>query len=284
MIRERKRKRESNNHRLSILNFILILLRITLKFIFNPNKIIIKLKEKKQLFYNRILNHLWSSQAYILKNLPDTNLKFYRSNYDIIQLEHQVGRYLNMKKIVTEIKNEGIDGDIVEFGTWQGLGLMILNQCFGKHNRKLIGIDSFKGLPETSTTWLKGQFNNTSLKYAYQNISTYTINEDSFRLIKGWFNDKSVAKSLYKETTSVSLVHFDADLGSSTTQALNMIEPYLKNRIQPIFFLFDDWGCQQDEVPDAFLNWLLIAQNTYNFKAHKFSTTKLTRYYKITFN
>ena len=195
-----------------------------------------------------------------------------------------VGRYLNMKDIVNEIKKDNIEGDIVEFGTWQGLGLLILNLCFGYHKRKLIGIDSFEGLPETSTIWNKGAFNDTTLNLALQNISINALNKESFKLIKGWFNDKYVSEALYKETNNICLIHFDADLGSSTTQALKIIEPYLKNRSNPIYFLFDDWGCHQDEVPEAFLGWLTTAQNTFNFKAYKMSTTRLTRYYKIVFN
>jgi len=234
--------------------------------------------------YQGQLNQLWGDQEYILKNLPNVDANFYQSNIHIVELEHQVGRYLNMKDIINEIKREDIEGDIVEFGTWRGLGLLIINLCFGKHDRRLIGIDSFEGLPESSTIWKKGAFANTSLNFTHQNISTKSSNRDSFTLIKGWFNDKSVSDSLCKETNSIALIHFDADLGSSTTEALKVIEPYLKNRIEPIFFLFDDWGCNQDEVPDAFLNWLAIAQLTYNFQAYKISTTRLTRYYKIIFN
>jgi hypothetical protein len=189
-----------------------------------------------------------------------------------------------MKDIITEIKKDDIDGDVLEFGTWQGLGLLIINLCFGNHNRKLIGIDSFEGLPETSTVWEKGQFNNTTLNLTQKNIATNSSNKESFKLIKGWFNDKSVSQSLYKETNNIALIHFDADLGSSTTQALKIIEPYLKNRSKPIYFLFDDWGCHQDEVPDAFFDWLKTAQLTYKIQALKMSTTRLTRYYKIIFN
>lgn len=139
-------------------------------------------------------------------------------------------------------------------------------------------------MPESSTIWTKGEFNNTTLNLTIQNINKNSSNKDSFVLIKGWFNDLAVSESLYKETNNICLIHFDADLGSSTIQALKIIEPYLKNRINPIYFLFDDWGCHQDEVPDAFLEWLITAQNTYKLQAQKISTTKLTRYYKIIFN
>jgi hypothetical protein len=243
----------------------------------NPNKIIIFIKR----YY---LNLLWQDQKYILTNLKNSNLDFYKSNFTIRELEHQVGRYLNMKKIVNEVKKEKIDGDILEFGTYQGLGLLMLNLCFEDNNRKFIGIDSFEGLPHSSTVWEKGAFHDTSMQLTFKNIAKNSSNIASFKLIKGWFNDKFVSDSLYKCTNNLCIVHFDADLYSSTITALKIIEPYLKNRKKPIFFLFDDWGCNQDEVPEAFFDWLSIAQTFYNFQIKKVSTTKMTRYYKLTFN
>lgn len=283
-------QRVRNNVKLSIPRFQFLseiirrILRPLWLCLTNPKKIISFINLKKQSVYNSQLNRLWSEQNYILANLPKSNSEFYHANKHIVELEHQVGRYLNMKDIITEIKKDDIDGDVLEFGTWQGLSLLIINLCFGKHNRKLIGIDSFEGLPETSTIWKKGDFNNTTLNLAQKNIATNSSNKESFKLIKGWFNDKSVSDSLYKETNNLALIHFDADLGSSTTEALKIIEPYLKDRSKPIYFLFDDWGCHPDEVPDAFVDWLKSAQITYKLKALKMSSTRYTRYYKVIFN
>ena len=79
------------------------------------------------------------------------------------EAEHQIGRFLNMQKVLNEIEINNIRGDIVEFGTWQGQGLMLFDIALSKKTqRKLIGIDSFEGLPETSTIWKKGDFSNTS--------------------------------------------------------------------------------------------------------------------------
>ena len=104
----------------------------------------------------------------------------------------------------------------------------------------------------------------------------------SVELIKGWFSDKTVREKLTSICKEITIVHFDADLGSSTTQALYLIEPYLLNRTRPIYFLFDDWGCHPDEVPDAFLTWLSSVSKTFNLEAHKVFSTRFTRYYKIT--
>lgn len=80
------------------------------------------------------------------------------------EAERQIGRFLNMQKVLNEIEKNNISGDIVEFGTWQGQGLMLFDIALStKTQRNLIGIDSFEGLPETSTIWKKGDFSNTLL-------------------------------------------------------------------------------------------------------------------------
>ena len=259
-------------------------MRLIVFYVANPKKIISTYKTKIKSYEDNLLNSHWRNSRHILANLPKVNSEFYKQNIKLSEVEHQVGRYLNMKDIISEIKKENIEGDVLEFGTWQGLSLLILSKLFADSNRKFIGIDSFEGLPETSTIWTKGAFSNTTYNLALQNISEHCFNKQSFKLIKGWFNDKSVADSLYNETSNICLIHFDADLGSSTSQALKIIEPYLKNRNKPIYFLFDDWGCHQDEVPESFLEWLKTKQFIYNFSAHKISTTRLTRYYKIIYN
>ena len=103
------------------------------------------------------------------------------------------------------------------------------------------------------------------------------------RLIKGWFDDPEVAKNLYKVVEDVAIVHLDADLGSSTLQALKVLEPYFQKRTQPMFLLFDDWGCHPNEVPEAFNTWFDGARTRYNVKADMVCYTNLTRYYELKF-
>jgi hypothetical protein len=230
-------------------------------------------------------NSLWRDQDYILSNLESANGDFLEKYAHIPELEHQVGRFLNMKQICKEISDNQITGDIVEFGTWTGTGLLLLSRCFpsNENNRKFIGIDSFEGLPESSTIWIKGDFSDTSYDRANDNISKKIGKDKSFKLIQGWFNDSSVADGLRNETQNIALVHFDADLYSSTLQALSLIEPYLIDRKMPIYFLFDDWGCHPKEVPIAFCSWRDANSRKYGFRTEKMSSTRYTRYYKLSF-
>lgn len=251
-------------------------LRSVYRIIFKPNK-------------EYQLNERWADMDYIL-NSTDFNPEFLQANKKVIELEHQIGRFLNMQKVFKELEggDQIIKGDIVEFGSWQGLGLIYFARLLGSNpnNRRLIGIDSFEGLPHDSTIWKKGDFANTELNFVASNFFKYApinFNKEFFFLIKGWFSDTTVRDYLHSRVNEIALVHFDADLYTSTKEALALIEPYLKDQVDPIYFLFDDWGCHQDEVPDAFYEWLGEINTRQKITAIKLSSTKLTRYYKLLF-
>ena len=112
-------------------------------------------------------------------------------------------------------------------------------------------------------------------------LNNSELKSENLFLIKGWFNDIEVKNKLYEITDTIAIVHFDADLYSSTIQALSLIEPYIFKNNDIIYFLFDDWGCHQNEVPDAFYFWLQEFRKKQTFKLEKVATTKLTRYYKL---
>jgi len=230
---------------------------------------------------SRRLNKKWSSLQYIVQQ-KDFTAEFQKENAKIQEIEHQVGRFINMQKVFSQLSVEE-PGDVLEFGTWQGLGLILFSRLLGQNiqNRKLIGIDSFEGLPHDSTIWKKSQFNNTSLQTAKDNFERYgdkRFNRQQCSFVKGWFNSKETVVAIKNLTKSIEVIHFDADLGSSTREALALIQPILENRKAPTFFLFDDWGCHPDEVPDAFFEWLEAYRKKNPVEVVKFSSTRFTRY------
>jgi hypothetical protein len=101
-------------------------------------------------------------------------------------------------------------------------------------------------------------------------------------LIVGRFDSKHVKEMLIQHK-NIALFHFDADLGSSTLEALSLAETYLSDRTKPIYYLFDDWGIHPDEVPDAFNTWYSKSKAKYGINATKISSTRFTRYYRIDF-
>ena len=65
---------------------------------------------------NVVLNEKWSNMEYIL-NSTDFNIAFLKQHTNVQELEHQVGRYLNMKEIIEKIDSSDpaykIDGEII---------------------------------------------------------------------------------------------------------------------------------------------------------------------------
>lgn len=269
-----------------VLQFLRRLTRIT------PNAIVRRVLAYKRALGNAHLNRLWLDQDFIHANMHLMTKCYLEANREVQEVEHQVGRYLNMREVVREIAAKDVGGDIVEFGTWQGQGLIFLGNLFSESGRgrpghahagrKFWGIDSFEGLPESSTIWTKGAFKNTGLDIVKGNLDRRFPGEEfQSELVKGWFSDNRVKEALYAGCKKICLVHFDADLGTSTTDALKIVEPYVLRQESPMYFLFDDWGCHPDEVPDAFFDWFLGIQEVQKFQLTKLASTRFTRYYRL---
>lgn len=227
------------------------------------------------------INYLWVARRFSI-NYYELSNQNYKNFSHIPEAEHQIGRLINLEKIVKTIRDENIPGDFIEFGTFQGLFLIWLARFrnkYGLNHKKIIGIDSFEGLPIDSNFWKKGQFGNTDKSFVLRNIMDYLSPEEqsNIELIQGWFSDQKVKKSLYEKTQEISLIHFDADLKVSTDQAFEIVDPYLNSGNEQ-FLLFDDWGCHPDEVPQSFNNWKLKHQN---ISCYEISSTNLTKYFKI---
>lgn len=101
--------------------------KILKKAFTDPKKIMLYINRKRKMTYQARLNSLWTDQDFILSNISLCTKDFYETNKSVIEIEHQVGRYLNMRTICEEIIANRIEGDVVEFGTWQGLGLILFS-------------------------------------------------------------------------------------------------------------------------------------------------------------
>lgn len=155
------------------------------------------------------------------------------------------------------INYEMIEGDIVEFGVWAGKTLALLSYLSGQNrkveNRKIIGFDSFEGLPHMSEIhprWFDGicKKSNES-KHPVAKHGEEVSPELTFRLFdyyglekpvirKGYF-DKSIAKALEDQTIrQTALIHLDCDLYESTLDVLNLLHPTISSGA---LLLFDDF-------------------------------------------
>jgi hypothetical protein len=199
------------------------------------------------------------------------------------EAEHQFGRLLYMYQILSEIKRSGREGDIVEFGSYQGFSLYWLARFRDELGLKarVIGIDSFEGLPEASTIWKKGLFSDTSRAACERAVlAAYgggTLEERGIHIIQGLFNEPRVAAELAALTSRIAAAHVDCDLGSSCTQALGLVRA--AGVAEPFYLLFDDWAWHPEEIPasfEAFMRNSLPGRS-----ASEVSSTRFTRYVKV---
>lgn len=130
----------------------------------------------------------------------------------------------------------------LEFGVYAGYTISIIRQYF---SGELYGFDSFEGLPEK---WRDG--------YDEGHFKTENIpNIDGVQIVVGYFQDtlEQFLKDLKKK---IKIIHFDADLYSSTAYCLDLITNHLSNNC---VFIFDEYqnypGCDEHEEK-AFMEWL----------------------------
>jgi hypothetical protein len=130
-----------------------------------------------------------------------------------------------------------------EFGVCTGYSISIIrNNYLGP----IYGFDSFEGLPEFWRDGFdKGYFKTDSIPKV-----------KGVEIIVGLFQDtlKYFLNNNIKET--IKLVHFDADLYSSTIYCLNEIKDYLSNECVFIFDEYENYPGWEDHEYKAFNEWL----------------------------
>ena len=225
----------------------------------------------------------YSDYIYNFSDLNDINYKYYIeqdiTNGHCYNMEHHIGRFNSMKKIFMYIKENNIDGDILEFGTWQGHSLyniLYLLENIKIFDKKVVGIDGFTGIPigYGHTNCPDSLFNDTNKELCLQNINRHI---QSFPNLK---NNFYILESFYSETNKimeyfhsnniykVCFVHLDCDVVKSCEEALNlMLDNGLLNDI--FFIQFDDWGIFTG-IPDWF----------YQYSKNKFSNYEITMLYE----
>lgn len=201
----------------------------------------------------RNLRSLSKSDMGLIYRREDLNNEYYlkvKGSGDR-ELEHQIGRLTNFKKILSEIQNNKLGGDIVEFGTWQGFSILwiaYLAEREGLLSKKIIGIDSFAGLPNSEGDFVKGMFKNTSYQVCRNNIKfskdLYQITKKNIFIEQFLYSQKEkIIKRLGKITTGkFCLVHIDCDISSSVKEVFNILNDG-ELLADNCYLLFDDYGC-----------------------------------------
>ncbi len=136
-------------------------------------------------------------------------------------------------------------GDYVEFGVYNGTSMRCMFNALTQlnlHNPRLVGFDSFQGLPaevaeDDAGVWRPGQFA-CPKDVAVTNLLREGVPPARMQLVEGWYKDTLQPGENSLANKSVSVVMFDCDAYSSAKLALDYISPYLKD-VCAVFF--DDW-------------------------------------------
>ena len=119
----------------------------------------------------------------------------------------------------------------VEFGVHRGHSIRYFAQHNGHPESQFIGLDSFEGLPEAWGPLDKGAFDTGG--------TLPVIDDRRVSFIKGWFQNTwpELRQRLLASTADTLVVHYDADLYSSTLFALSMIDSLKKSYLA----MFDEF-------------------------------------------
>ncbi len=167
----------------------------------------------KTKFYNNKL----SAREYfkILKYSKKFDKKFLLKNFGLFLGDKATFRIFSIFEIIKKIKS--IDGDIIEFGVWNGNNLLMIKKIieYMNLNKTIIGFDHFKGMPfSTNGNYFSGD----------KKLLEYLIKFFSFKkvkLIDDNFNNIHQYKNKIKK---ISFAYVDCDLYSETLKILNFID------------------------------------------------------------
>jgi hypothetical protein len=149
--------------------------------------------------------------------------------------------------LVARNGSSGPIGDYLEFGVYTGASLACMHDAsrtIGVSEMRLIGFDSFEGLPDGAADdddkqWKPGAFR-SDLDLTHAALTARGVDWDRIELVAGWYDD-----TLTPETAEglglrrASIVMIDCDNYSSAKRALLFCEPLIQD--ETIFF-FDDWN------------------------------------------
>jgi hypothetical protein len=214
----------------------------------------------------------------------DLNDDYYSKIKDIgsNELEHQIGRLKNFKKIVSECAQ--LEGDFIEFGSWKGFSLLWIAYFMERNaifDRRLFGIDGFIGLPYADGGFSKGMFADTSLTVCRKNVlrndSLYQETRKNIFIEKFLYKDNEKIGRYLKKSGSKKLcfIHIDCDVSRSAEEIFSLLID--KELIaEKAFILFDDYGWETG-IRDVIHKFMEKINQDFYIEVH--SETRFTKNY-----
>jgi hypothetical protein len=136
-------------------------------------------------------------------------------------------------------------GDYLEFGVFRGDSFLCMDRVRRQRGLsfRLVGFDSFQGLPELAAEdaklgWEAGWFH-SDYERTRRRLSRGGIDWDHASLVKGWYDETLTPelRSTYL-LRKASTIMVDCDLYSSTQTVLRFVAPLI---LDEAIVFFDDW-------------------------------------------
>ena len=185
------------------------------------------MKKTLKLFIKYIIGFVKLRNIQVLETFPILKSNKFKSLYNakILKSRSEIWNY-----IIEMFLNK--DLDYYEFGVHKGESIKYFSEKLKNKNNNFVGFDSFYGLPEV--------YSHGSLSKGYfsTNGEIPDIDDARVKFIKGFFNEKkNEIQNELKKSTNTKLVHFDADIYSSTLFLLFQLDSFT-----PYYALFDEFG------------------------------------------
>jgi O-methyltransferase len=203
-----------------------------------------------------IVNFLRRSKMMVLKedgyNLEERRERRLNGiDWPLMQAQTMVGmaRLDNLQKLLEDIVEKGVKGDVIETGVWRG-GASIFMRAVLKANDitdKMVWLcDSFEGLPKPEPDKYPADIGDAHYTYDFLSVSQetvaanfkkYDLLDDKVRFVKGYFEHtlSDVAADKF------CLLRLDGDMYSSTLVALEALYPKL---MSGGYIIIDDYALE----------------------------------------
>ncbi len=165
--------------------------------------------------------------------------EFLLKNYGLFSGDKSIYKNLKIFEILNETKN--IKGDIIEFGVWNGNNLLFIKKVieYLKIKKKIIGFDSFKGMPKPDE---KNSF------IGDLNLLKHIIKFFKFKNVKIIKDDFLNIEKYNHSFKKFSLIYIDCDLYFTTKLIL---ENCAKKLNKGGYIVFDEGAIDGGEAKAA---------------------------------
>ncbi len=154
-------------------------------------------------------------------------------------LIHNSSKYMAIKKVLTNLKIDQIDGDCIEFGIFTGSSFKHTIRTENKLNKlnttMFYGLDSFEGFPENNHPYFQDK--NFETDYSKVKKIERKFKEQAF-IIKGYFKDTIYKNPGLKQIKKIKFALIDCDLYISAIEPIDYLIPRLVNGA---YIMIDDY-------------------------------------------